>query len=134
MRSRASLTRLTVPGAIKTPQSVDTPAARSGNDLLIEAAPVGRFHPQRADHAAVRTGNANRPVRQATAKSRTAAPEKTPRAPTETEAANACDVPKPAATSAAVPAPAWEGAPAGPNGTAAAAAPAQRNRSASGNE
>src|SRR5205085_1798884 len=45
MRSRASLTRLTVPGAITTPPSVDTPAARSGNDLLIEAAPVGRVPP-----------------------------------------------------------------------------------------
>ena len=48
----------------------------------------------------------DRPVRHAKAKSNTAAPEKTPRAPTETEAASACDVPTPEAASAAVPAPA----------------------------
>src|SRR4029453_457731 len=86
------------------------------------------------DQVAVRAGRSNRPVRQATAKSRTAAPEKTPRAPTETEAASACDAPTPEAASAAVPAPAWVAAPAGPIGSAAAAAPAQRNSSASGNE
>jgi hypothetical protein len=80
------------------------------------------------------SGSSNRPARQATAKNRTAAPEKTPRAPTETDAASASDAPTPAAASAAVPAPAWVAAPAGPIGRAAAAAPAQRNRSASGNE
>jgi hypothetical protein len=61
----------------------------------------------RRDQPAVRAGSSNRPVRQAAAKSRTAAPEKTPRAPTETEAASACDVPTPEAARAAVPAPAW---------------------------
>jgi hypothetical protein len=88
----------------------------------------------RRDQVAVRAGRRNRPVRQARAKSRTAAPEKTPRAPMETEAASACDVPTPEAARAAVPAPAWVAAPAGPIGSAAAAAPAQRNSSASGNE
>jgi hypothetical protein len=53
-----------------------------------------------------RAGSSDRPVRQATAKSRTAAPEKTPRAATDTEAASACDAPTPEAASAAVPAPA----------------------------
>src|SRR5438270_12294094 len=88
----------------------------------------------RRDQPAVRAGSSKRPVRHTKAKSRTAAPEKTPRAPTETEAASACDVPTPEAARAAVPAPAWVAAPAGPIGSAAAAAPAQRNRSASGNE
>jgi hypothetical protein len=82
----------------------------------------------RCDQAAVRAGSSNRPVRQTRAKSRTAAPAKTPRAPTETEAASASDAPTPAATSAAVPAPAWVAAPAGPTGSAAAAAPAQRQK------
>ena len=60
----------------------------------------------RRDQVAVRAGRSNRPVRHASAKSRTAAPQKTPRAATETEAASACDVSTPEAASAAVPAPA----------------------------
>src|SRR4029077_19741551 len=94
--------------------------------------PSGSVLVVRRDQAAVRVGNSDSPVRQATAKSRTAVPEKTPRAPTVTEAASACDAPTPEAARAAVPAPAWVAAPAGPTGSAAAAAPAQRNSRASG--
>src|SRR5256885_8019009 len=95
------------------------------------AVPSGSFLVVRRDQVAVRAGRSTRPVRHARAKIRTAAPEKTPSAPTETEAASACDAPTPEAASAAVPAPAWVAAPAGPIGSAAAAPPAQRNSSAS---
>src|SRR5919204_1805909 len=85
----------------------------------------GLFHADRILVVASR-----RPVRQTTATSRTAVPERTPRTPTATAAASACAVPMPAAISAAAPAPTWVAAPAGPIGKAAAAAPAQRKSSA----
>src|SRR5207245_1361672 len=74
------------------------------------------------------------PVRQATAKRKIAAPDKTPSAPTERATASACEAPNPDAIRAVALAPTCVAAPAGPIGRAAAAAPAQRKRSASGNE
>src|SRR2546428_2436191 len=74
------------------------------------------------------------PVGHATAKRKIAAPERTPSAPTETAIARACDPPKPEAISAVALAPTCVAAPAGPIGSAAAAAPAQRKSSASGTE
>src|SRR6185437_5109000 len=73
-------------------------------------------------------------VRQAIATRRAAAPERTPSAPIATAAASACDVSTPDVISAAAPAPICVAAPAGPIGSAAAAAPAHRKRSASGIE
>src|SRR5205823_9464838 len=89
---------------------------------------------RRLHHAPGRAGTSDRPVRHATAKSRIAAPEKTPRAPTETAIASAFEAPTPEPISAAPLPPTWVAAPAGPIGSAAAAAAAQRKSSASGNE
>jgi hypothetical protein len=105
---------------------------RDGPQGRAAADPTSATRLGRLVQAAVPAGSSNRPMRQANAKNRTAAPAKTPRAATETEAASACDAPTPEAASAAVPAPAWVAAPAGPIGRAAAAAPAQRNSSARG--
>src|SRR5207302_5170648 len=74
------------------------------------------------------------PTRHAMAKRTIAAPDNRPSAATETATASACDAPEPDAIRAAAPAPTCAAVPAGPIGSAAAAAPAQRKRSASGNE
>src|ERR1051326_2121158 len=74
------------------------------------------------------------PMAQAVATSRMVAPLRTPSAPTEIATASAREAPAPDAISAAAPAALWVAAPAGPIGSAAPAAPAQRKSSASGNE
>jgi hypothetical protein len=68
------------------------------------------------------------------AKRRIAVPERTPRAATETAILSAWEAPTPDARRAAAPPPTCVVAPAGPIGSAADAAPAQRKRSASENE
>src|SRR5205823_556142 len=73
-------------------------------------------------------------ARQTTAARKIAAPVKTPSAPPASVTASACEPPTPEAIRAAAPAPTCVAAPAGPIGTAAAAAPAQSRSSASGNE
>ena len=87
-----------------------------------------------AGYGVARFSASERLVRQTIAARRTAAPVRTPSAPTATAAASAWEGSMPDAISAAAPAPICVAAPAGPIGSAAAAAPAQRKSSASGTE